>query len=153
MLIRNDAKKIKNHYIYIYIYIIYIYISYGCQTGTRSLVVKASALEKPGTCVRVLASVRFFICSVASFLLGRSNFDKGFAYLTTTLIQKRHIIVRTDILYIYICMHAYSNYIYIFFFYIYDFFFYCPLLIPLYNSSSLINVGFMNQRCKLCLPL
>ena len=38
-------------------------------TGTRSLVGKASALEKPRTRVRVLASVRFFICSVASFLL------------------------------------------------------------------------------------
>ena len=41
----------------------------GSATGTRSLVVKSSALEKPGTWVRVLASVRFFICSVASFLL------------------------------------------------------------------------------------
>ena len=38
-------------------------------TVTRSLVGKASALEKPRTWVRVLASVRFFICSVASFLL------------------------------------------------------------------------------------
>ena len=41
----------------------------GFATGTRSLVVNASALEKPGTWVRMLASVRFFICSVASFLL------------------------------------------------------------------------------------
>ena len=38
-------------------------------TDTRNLVGKASALEKPRTWVRVLASVRFFICSVASFLL------------------------------------------------------------------------------------
>ena len=38
-------------------------------TGTRSSLGKASALEKPRTWVRVLASVRFFICSVASFLL------------------------------------------------------------------------------------
>ena len=38
-------------------------------TGTRSLVGKASALEKPRTRVRVQASVRFFICSVESFLL------------------------------------------------------------------------------------
>ena len=38
-------------------------------TGTRSLVAKASALEKPGTWVRVLASVDFFICYGASFLL------------------------------------------------------------------------------------
>ena len=36
-------------------------------TGTRSLVDKASALDMPRTCVRVLASVRFFICSAASF--------------------------------------------------------------------------------------
>ena len=41
----------------------------GSATGTRSLVVKASALEKPGTWVRDLASVRFFICSVASIRL------------------------------------------------------------------------------------
>ena len=33
--------------------------------------VLASALEKPGTWVRVLACIRFFICSVASFLLFR----------------------------------------------------------------------------------
>ena len=38
-------------------------------TGTPSLVGKASALEKPRTWVRVLASVIFFICSVASFFL------------------------------------------------------------------------------------
>ena len=38
---------------------IYIYI----------YMVIASALEKPGTWVRLPASVRFFICSVASFLL------------------------------------------------------------------------------------
>ena len=41
----------------------------GPATGTRGLVVIASALEKPGTWVRLPASVRFFICSVASFLL------------------------------------------------------------------------------------
>ena len=38
-------------------------------TGTRSLVGNASALEKQRTWFRFLASVRFFICSVASFLL------------------------------------------------------------------------------------
>ena len=38
-------------------------------TGTRSLDGKASALEMPRNWVRVLACVRFFICSVASFLL------------------------------------------------------------------------------------
>ena len=38
-------------------------------TGTRSLVGKASALDMPRTWVRVLASVIFFICSVASFLM------------------------------------------------------------------------------------
>ena len=31
--------------------------------------------------------------------VGRSNFDKGLHILTTTLIQKRHIIIRTAILY------------------------------------------------------
>ena len=41
----------------------------GSATGTRSLVAKALALEKLWTWVRVLVSVRFFICSVASFLL------------------------------------------------------------------------------------
>ena len=38
-------------------------------TGTRNLVGKASALENPRTLVQVLASVRFFNFSVASFLL------------------------------------------------------------------------------------
>ena len=38
-------------------------------TGTRSLVGKLSELENPRTWIRVLVSVRFFICSVASFLL------------------------------------------------------------------------------------
>ena len=78
----------------------------GSATGTRSLVVKASALEKPGTCVRVLASIRFFHlfrCVLSSMFplrsAGRSNFDKGLHILTTTLIQKRHIIIRTAILY------------------------------------------------------
>ena len=39
---------------------IYIYNS-GPATGTRGLVVIASALEKPGTWVRLPASVRFFL--------------------------------------------------------------------------------------------
>ena len=38
-------------------------------TGTRGIAVNASALEKPGTWVLLPASDRFFICSVASFLL------------------------------------------------------------------------------------
>ena len=41
----------------------------GPATGTRGLVVIASALEKQGTWVRLPESVRFFVCSVASFLL------------------------------------------------------------------------------------
>ena len=41
----------------------------GFSSGSSGLVVIASALENPGTCVRLPASVRFFICSVASFLL------------------------------------------------------------------------------------
>ena len=41
----------------------------GPDTGTRGIAVTASALEKPGTWVRLPASVRFFIYSVASFLL------------------------------------------------------------------------------------
>ena len=41
----------------------------GPATGTCGIAVTASALEKPGTWVRLPASVRFFICSVASFLL------------------------------------------------------------------------------------
>ena len=76
-------------------------------TGTRSLVVKASALEKPGTLVRVLASVRFFHlfrCVLSSVLplrsVGRFNFDKGLHILVTTLIQG-DIIIRTAMLYIY----------------------------------------------------
>ena len=32
----------------------------------------------------------------------RSNFDKGLHILTTTLIKKQHIIIRTAMLYIYI---------------------------------------------------
>ena len=32
-------------------------------------------------------------------MYGRSNFDKGLHILTTTLIKKRHIIIRTAILY------------------------------------------------------
>ena len=42
---------------------------FSSATGTRGIAVTASALEKPGTWVRLPASVRFFICSVASFLL------------------------------------------------------------------------------------
>ena len=39
--------------------------------------------------------------------IGRSNFDKGLHILTTTLIKKQHIIIRTAMLYVYIyaCMH------------------------------------------------
>ena len=77
-------------------------------TGTRSLVGKASALENPRNWVRVLASVIFFHlfrCVLSSVLplrsVGRSNFDKGLHNLTT-LIQKRHILMRTAVLYIYI---------------------------------------------------
>ena len=47
----------------------YMYKNSGSATDNRSLVVKASALEKPETCVRFLAKVRFFISSVASFHL------------------------------------------------------------------------------------
>ena len=43
--------------------------SSGPATGTRGIAVIASTLEKPGTWVRLPASVIFFICSVASFLL------------------------------------------------------------------------------------
>ena len=58
----------------VYLLIIMIWKPIGIKiqvlpTGTRSLVGNASALEKPGTWVRVLASAGFFICSVASFLL------------------------------------------------------------------------------------
>ena len=80
----------------------------GSATGTRSLVTTASALEKPGTWVRVLASVRFFICSVASFLLTalakrwKVQFRQGFAYFNNNVDSKRHIIIRTAILHIYI---------------------------------------------------
>ena len=80
----------------------------GSATGTRSLVVYASATEKPGTWVRVLASVRFFICSVASFLLCcpcdalEEPISTKVAYLNTNVDSKRHIIIRTATLYIYI---------------------------------------------------
>ena len=77
-------------------------------TGTRSLVGKASALKKPRTWVRDLASVRFshlFRCVLSSVLplrsVGRSNFDKGLNNLTT-LIQKRHINENCCIIYVYI---------------------------------------------------
>ena len=95
-------------------------------TGTRGLVAKASALEKPGTWVRILASVRFFICSVASFLLCcpcealEGPISTGFAYFNNNVDSKRHIILRTAILYneinsgqimkkhyIYICVYVY----------------------------------------------
>ena len=51
-----------------------------------------SALEKPRTLVRVLASVRFLVCCVLSSLLpwrsvGRSNFDRGLLN-STMLIRK-----------------------------------------------------------------
>ena len=80
----------------------------GSATGTHSLVVYASAIEKPGTWVRVLASVRFFICSVASFLLccpcdaQEGPISTKVAYLNTNVDSKRHIIIRTATLYIYI---------------------------------------------------
>ena len=55
---------------------------------------KTSALDMPRTWVRLLASVKFFIYSVASILsvqplrsVGRSYFDKG-RHNLTTLIQK-----------------------------------------------------------------
>ena len=80
-------------------------------TGTRSLVGKVLALEKPRTWVRVLASVRFFHlfrCFLSSLLplrsIGRSNFDKGLHNLTT-LIKKRHTLMRTAVLYIYIYIY------------------------------------------------
>ena len=67
--------------------------------------VKASALEKSGTWVRVLASVRFFICSVAPFFCAalakrwKVEFRQGFAYFNNNVDSKRHIIIRTAILY------------------------------------------------------
>ena len=82
--------------------------------GTRSLLGKSSALEKPRTWVRDLASVRFFPlfrCVLSSLLplrsVGRSNFDMGLHNLTT-LIKKRHILMRTAVcIYIYIYIHIY----------------------------------------------
>ena len=76
-------------------------------TGTRSLVVKASALEKPGTWVRVLASVKFSILPLRPFFYAalakrwKVQFRQGFAYLNNYVDSKRHIIIRTAILYIY----------------------------------------------------
>ena len=74
---------------------------------------KASALEKAEDRVRVLASVRFFhlFRCVLSYVLplrsfGMSNFDKGLNNLST-LIQKRHILMRTAVLYIYIYIYLY----------------------------------------------
>ena len=64
---------------------------------SRGLVVIASALEKPGTWVRLPASVIFFYlfrCVLSSVLplrsVGRSNFDKG-RHNLTTLIHKTDI--------------------------------------------------------------
>ena len=81
-------------------------------TGTRSLVGKASALEKPRTWVRVLASVwffHFFRCVLSSVLplrsVGRSNFDKGLLNLAT-LIKKRHILMKTAVLHSYVYMYG-----------------------------------------------
>ena len=75
-------------YIYIYIYI-YIY-------NSKSLDVVQS---------QYFVSLYLYVPEEGSLLpplrsVGRFNFDKGFAYLTTTLIKKkRHIIIRTAILY------------------------------------------------------
>ena len=53
--------------------------------------------------------------------VGRSNFDKGFAYFNNNVDSKRHIIIRNAILYIYIYIYIYTYanidifvYIYIF---------------------------------------
>ena len=69
----------------------------GPTTGTCGIAVTASALEKPGTLVRLPASVRFFLgfCCVLSSMLplrsvGRSNFDKG-RHNLETLIQETDI--------------------------------------------------------------
>ena len=83
-----------------------------------SLVGKASALEKPRTWVRVLASVRFFhlFCCVLSSVLplqsvGRSNFDKGLHNLTTLIKKTTYINENCCIIfimyiyeYIFVCM-------------------------------------------------
>ena len=77
----------------------------GSATGTRSLVVKTSALEKPETWVRVLASDRFFICSFRPFFYAalakrwKVQFRQGFAYFNNNVDSKRHIIIRIAILY------------------------------------------------------
>ena len=88
----------KTLYIYIYIYMkAYKDKNSGPATGTRGIEVTASALEKPGTWVRLPASVRFFYlfrCVLSSMLplrsVGRSNFDKG-RHNLTTLIQETDI--------------------------------------------------------------
>ena len=92
---------------FIHIYI-YIYICMNIYTGTHGIAVTASALEKPGTRVRVLASVGFFHlfrCVLSSMLplqsVGRSNFVRVCVNLTS-LIKKRHILIRTAVIYIYI---------------------------------------------------
>ena len=58
--------------------------------------------------------------------VGRSNFDKGLHILTTTLIQKRRIIIRTAILYICTCVGIYMC-IYIHMYTQHCFFIYCFL--------------------------
>ena len=59
-------------YIYIYIYISEALKAYkdknsGPATGTRGIAVTASALEKPGTWVRLPASVRFLFVPLRPF--------------------------------------------------------------------------------------
>ena len=70
----------------------------GSATGIRSLVVKESALEKPGTWVRVLASVRFFIPLRPFFYTAlakrwKVQFRQGFAYFNNNVDSRRHIII------------------------------------------------------------
>ena len=86
--------------IYVYIYIcvcmyIYVYIVFFHNLSTVDFL------------VLVLASVRFFICSVASFCAAlakrwKVQFRQGFAYFNNNVDSKRHIIIRTAILCIYI---------------------------------------------------
>ena len=75
-------------------------------SGIRSLVDKASALDMPRTWVRVLASVRFFsFVPLSPFLCAalvkrwKVQFRKSLHKLTT-LNQKRHILMKTAVLYI-----------------------------------------------------
>ena len=78
----------------------------GSATGTPSLVAKASALEKPGTWVRVLASVIFFsFVPLRPFLCAalakgwNVQFRQRFEYMNNNVDSKRHIIIRTAIFY------------------------------------------------------